>query len=87
MDEGSEELRHDLKCVVPARGGSRDVTYTVTGSQGLRLVCQSSGIGSTETRLVGEAHAKDKDHFWWLWRHYNPGTELKWEDGEPFIPS
>lgn len=60
-------------------GGDR---YRIVGARGLMLI----GEGSAGVRLLGVGNVSDQDHFWKLWKHFNPDAGLRWEDGLTFVP-
>jgi len=75
-----------LDVVIMVDGHVEHVQLHVTGVVGVSLCGRLIGPVSG-TRIVGEASAVDKRHFWALWKHLSGGMEFVWEDGTPFDPS
>jgi len=82
-DESDYKVEHKITCLIPSKSSSRSATFLIVGSQGLRLVGNPVDCNERGIRLIGAEDCPDQEHFWQLWRLYNPDVVLTWEDGTP----
>ena len=78
-------LIFDLDCIVSDKGNQKLVTYHIIGSRSMRLLGVPRSQPESGNRLIGEGQAKDKRHFWKLWKYFSE-DDVCWDDGEPFRP-
>ncbi len=83
LDEPAE-LDFRLEALVPTKRGAVTDLFLIQGARGVKLLGIPADDSDGGVRLIGEEGVKDKEHFWRLWKHFNPDTPLQWEDGEPF---
>jgi len=79
--EDGEKLNDCLECFISNKQGGFDVQlFIIRGSVGIRLEGIPLGKTGQGARLIRCQEAKDQEHFWKLWNHYNPGVEMEWEE-------
>jgi hypothetical protein len=79
--EGEERLDDCLECFISNKEGGFDkVSFIIRGSVGIRLEGIPLGVKGQGTRLIRHEEARDVEHFWKLWRHYNPDASVEWEE-------
>jgi hypothetical protein len=85
-DPGRRSGGDCLDCLVrDVDVGLRRATFRVTGARGGCLEGVELESGRNESwRLIRAHQAVEPERFWELWRRFNPGSTLTWEDGDEF---
>jgi hypothetical protein len=73
---------NSLECRVRSKGHTIHRSFVIIGSRGLYLIGTSSDLDGPSQMLLSVEAALNQNRWWTIWKRFNAGTSIEWEDGD-----